>query len=216
MCPASDLTGLRLKRTPDPLISSNEHDSDGWPMSMSQAGVALREHWLAYLIEGILLVVLGAAAILVPNWATLTVTIFLGWIFLVSGIAGLITTFWLRRAPGFWWSLLSAVLAIVIGALLIGWPVGGAISLTLALLVYFAMEGIFSIMFGLEHQRSLSGRWGWLVLNGVIDLFLVGVILVGLPNIAAWVLGLLVGIDLVYGGSALMALSLTARTKNPA
>jgi uncharacterized membrane protein HdeD (DUF308 family) len=185
-------------------------------MSISQEAAALREHWLAYLIEGILLVIIGAAAIVIPSLATLTVTIFLGWIFLVSGIIGLITTFWLKRAPGFWSSLLSAVLAIVIGALLIGWPVGGAMSLTLALLIYFVMEGVFSIVFGLEHQQSLSGRWGWLVLNGIIDLFLVGVIVVGLPNIADWVLGLLVGIDLVYGGSALIALSLAAHGKKSA
>jgi uncharacterized membrane protein HdeD (DUF308 family) len=183
-------------------------------MSMSQEATALRDYWLAYLIEGILLVVLGAVAIVVPSWATLAVTIFLGWLFLLSGLLGLITTFWLRRAPGFWWSLLSAVLAVVVGDLLIGWPVAGALSLTLALLIYFVAEGIFSIMFGLSHQRSLSGRWGWLVLNGIIDLFLVGVILIGLPDIAAWVLGLLVGIDLVYGGSALIALALSAHSKS--
>jgi uncharacterized membrane protein HdeD (DUF308 family) len=184
-------------------------------MSMNQEATALRERWLAYLIEGIVLMVLGAAAIVVPNWASPTATpLFLGWLFLCSGIVGLVTTFWLRRAPGFGWSLLSAVLGIVIGALLIGWPVSGAMSLTRALLVYFVLEGIFSIMFGLEHQRSLSGRWGWLVLNGIIDLFLVGVILAGLPGTAVWVLGLLVGIDLVYGGSALMALSLNAHAKN--
>ena len=177
-----------------------------------EAATALRERWLAYLIEGIVLVVLGVAAIVLPNWATLSVTILLGWLFLFSGIVGLITTFWLQQAPGFWWSLLSAVLAIVVGALLIGWPVGGALSLTLALLIYFALEGIFSIMFGLEYQRALSGRWGWLVLNGIIDLFLVGVILIGLPGTAVWVLGLLVGIDLVYGGVALIALSLAAHS----
>jgi hypothetical protein len=82
--------------------------------------------------------------------------------------------------------------------------------------IYFVMEGIFSIMFGLEHQRALSGRWGWLVLNGIIDLFLVGIIIVGLPGSALWVLGLLVGIDLVYGGSALIALSLTAHRSKSA
>jgi len=125
-------------------------------MSISQEAAALREHWLAYLIEGILLVVLGAAAMVVPSWATLTVKIFLGWLFLLSGLVGLITTFWLKRAPGFWWSLLSAVLAVVVGVLLIGWPVSGAMSLTLALLIYFVAEGVFSIMFGLAHQRSVG------------------------------------------------------------
>ncbi len=179
-----------------------------------EAATALRERWLAYLIEGIVLVVLGVAAIVLPNWATLSVTILLGWLFLFSGIVGLITTFWLKQAPGFWWSLLSALLAVVIGALLIGWPVSGAMSLTLALLIYFAMEGIFSIMFGLEYQRALSSRWVWLVLNGIIDLFLVGAIVIGLPGTAVWVLGLLVGIDLVYGGAALIALSLAAHSGN--
>jgi uncharacterized membrane protein HdeD (DUF308 family) len=179
-------------------------------MSLTQETMALREHWVAYLIEGILLVLLGAAAIFVPVWATLTVTIFLGWLFLFAGIFGLIATFWLKEAPGFWWSLLSAVLAIVVGVLLIGWPVSGAISLTLVLIAYFVLEGIFSIMFGLEHKRLLSGRWGWLVLNGIIDLVLAGIILYGLPGTAVWVLGILVGIDLVFGGMALIALSLAA------
>ena len=96
------------------------------------------------------------------------------------------------------------------GALLIGWPIHSALSLTLALLIYFAPEGIFSIMFGLEHRRSLSGRWGWLVLNGIIDLFLVGAILFGIPGSAPWIAGLLVGIDLIYGGLALIVLSIAA------
>jgi uncharacterized membrane protein HdeD (DUF308 family) len=116
------------------------HRNTGCVMPISQEATALREQWLAYLIEGILLMVLGVAAIVVPSWATLTVTVFLGWLFLVSGIVGLITTLWLKRAPGFWWSLLSAVLAVVVGALLIGWSVSSAMSLTLALLIYFAAE----------------------------------------------------------------------------
>jgi uncharacterized membrane protein HdeD (DUF308 family) len=79
------------------------------------------------------------------------------------------------------------------------------------LIVFFIIEGIFSIMFALEHKRALSGRWGWLVLNGVIDLFLAAIIFAGLPGTAAWALGLLVGIDLVFGGMALITMSLHAR-----
>jgi uncharacterized membrane protein HdeD (DUF308 family) len=185
-------------------------------MSIIGETIALRKHWVAYLFEGVLLVILGAAAIVVPAWATLTVTIFLGWLFLFSGIFGLITTFWLRQAPGFWWSLLSAALGIVVGALLSGWPIIGAVSLTLVLIAYFVMEGIFCIMFGLEHKRLLSGRWGWLVLNGVIDLVLAGIVIYGLPGTAVWVLGLLVGIDLVFGGSALIALALAVHNSKSA
>jgi uncharacterized membrane protein HdeD (DUF308 family) len=175
-----------------------------------------RAHWVAYLIEGIILVILGAAAILVPTLATLAIAIFLGWLFFISGVLGLVTTFWLHRAPGFWWSLLSAILGIVVGILLISWPVSGAISLTLVLTAFFVIEGVLSILFALEHRRALSGRWGWLVLNGVIDLFLAAVIIAGLPGTAVWVLGLFVGIDLVFGGLALITMALHARENAPA
>jgi uncharacterized membrane protein HdeD (DUF308 family) len=180
-------------------------------MRSLDTGEMLRRHWIAYLIEGVILVVLGGAAIFSPVLATVAIAIFLGWLFLISGVLGLVTTFWMRQAPGFWWSLLSAILGVVVGVLLIGWPVSGAISLTLVLTAFFILEGIFSVLFALEHKRALSGRWGWLVLNGIIDLFLAGVIIAGLPTTAAWVLGLFVGIDLVFGGLALIGMALHAR-----
>src|SRR4051794_41782633 len=76
------------------------------------------EHWKAFLIEGIFRVILGLAAMIVPPLASLAVTIFLGWMFLISGVAGLVLTFWARQVPGFWWSLISAVLAGGAGLLL--------------------------------------------------------------------------------------------------
>ena len=80
----------------------------------SKMSAAVRAHWKAFLFEGVLLTVLGLAAIIVPPLASLAVTIFLGWMFLVSGIAGLALTFWARQMPGFWWSLVSAVLASLV------------------------------------------------------------------------------------------------------
>ena len=108
--------------------------------------------------------------------------------------------------------MLSAVLGIVAGVVLIGSPVSGAISLTLVLIVFFIIEGVASIMFALEHRRELSGRWGWMLASGIVDLFLAGIIFAGLPLSAAWALGLLVGINLVFGGSALIAMALHARS----
>lgn len=185
-------------------------------MTSLDTGGMLRRHWIAYLIEGAILVVLGGAAIFSPVLATVAIAIFLGWLFLISGILGLVTTVWMRQAPGFRWSLLSAILGVVVGILLIGWPVSGALSLTLVLTAFFILEGIFSVLFALEHKLALSGRWGWLVLNGIIDLFLAGVIIAGLPATAVWVLGLFVGIDLVFGGLALIGMALHARSNAPA
>jgi uncharacterized membrane protein HdeD (DUF308 family) len=172
----------------------------------------MQEHWVLFLIEGVILVILGLAAIIVPPIATLAVEIFLGWLFLISGVVGLVTTFWMRHAPGFWWSLVSAVLAIAAGVVLIAWPVSGAISLTLVLIVFFIVEGAASIMFALDHRRELSGRWGWMLASGIVDLLLAAIIFAGLPVSAAWALGLLVGINLVFGGSALIAMALHARS----
>ena len=158
-----------------------------------------------------MLLVLGATAVVLPPIATLAVTILLGWLFLVSGILGLITTFWMRHAPGFWWSLLSAVLGIVVGAVLLASPLTGAFSLTLVLVAFFLVEGAVSIMFALDHKRELSGQWGWMLVSGIIDLGLAIMIFAGLPSTAAWAVGLLVGINMIFGGTALIAMALHAR-----
>jgi uncharacterized membrane protein HdeD (DUF308 family) len=172
---------------------------------------ALHEHWTLFLVEGVVLLVLGATAIALPLLATLALTILIGWLFLVSGVVGLFTTFWLRQAPGFWWSLLSAVLGIVVGTVLLAAPASGAVSLTLVLVVFFVIEGVASVMFALDHKRELSGRWGWMLMSGVIDLALAALILSGLPGSAGWAIGLIVGINLIFGGAALIAMALHAR-----
>jgi len=172
---------------------------------------AIREHWVLFLIEGIILVILGAIAIIEPPFATLAFTIVIGWLFLVSGIVGLITTFWARGVPGFWWALLSAIIAIAAGVVLLLWPISGTLSLTLVLIAFFVVEGIASIMYAIEHRNQLSGRWGWMLVSGIIDLILAAIIFAGLPGTAEWALGLLVGINLVFGGAALIAIALAAR-----
>lgn len=172
---------------------------------------ALHEHWKLYLFEGIALLVLGLIAILIPPLATLAVTILFGWLFLISGIIGLVTTFWMRNAPGFWWALISAALGILAGGWLLAQPIAGALSLTLVLISFFILEGIASILFALDHRRELSGQWGWMLASGVVDLVLAVMLLLGLPSTAVWALGLLVGINMVFGGTALIAMALHAR-----
>jgi uncharacterized membrane protein HdeD (DUF308 family) len=172
---------------------------------------AIQGHWKFFLAEGIVLLLLGIAAIVVPPVATIAVELIIGWLFLLSGLVGLFTTFSARRAPGFWWSLLSAILGLVVGIILIRWPISGAVSLKLVLTVFFLLEGVASIMYALEHRRESSGRWSWMLFSGVIDLVLAGIILFGLPGTAAWAIGLLAGINLLFGGIALIAMALHAR-----
>jgi uncharacterized membrane protein HdeD (DUF308 family) len=172
---------------------------------------SLHVHWRMFLIEGIILMILGLAAIVLPPLATIAVEVIIGWLLLASGIVGAIATFKMRHAPGFVWSLLSALLGIVAGVVLLRWPLSGAFSLTVILTVFLTIEGIMSILFALEHKRELSGRWGMMLVSGVIDLFLAGIIFAGLPGTAAWAIGLLIGINLVFGGTALISMALHAR-----
>jgi uncharacterized membrane protein HdeD (DUF308 family) len=189
-------------------MSTNNADLDKIRSSMTRS---LHAHWRLFLAEGIVLLVLGLLAIVVPQIATIAVAVFIGWILLVSGAVGLVATFRMRTAPGFWWSLISAILGIVAGILLFRSPVSGALSLTVILTAFLIIEGIVSILFALEHKRELSGRWGAMLFSGLVDLFLAGIIIEGLPGTAAWAIGLLIGVNLVFGGAALIAMALHAR-----
>ena len=177
----------------------------------SEMSAAVREHWKAFLFEGILLVVLGLAAMILPPLASLAVTIFLGWMFLVSGVAGLALTFWARQMPGFWWSLISAALAVVAGLVLLAQPVQGTLTLTIVVGVYFLAEGVATIMYALEHRRELSERWSWLLIAGIMDILIAAIIITGLPGSALWAVGLLVGINLLFGGASMIGMALAAR-----
>jgi uncharacterized membrane protein HdeD (DUF308 family) len=176
----------------------------------SKMSAAVREHWKAFLFEGILLVILGLAAMVAPLIASLAFTIFLGWMFLISGIAGLAMTFWARQMPGFWWSLISAVLAIGAGIVLLARPAQGVLTLTIVIGAYFLAEGVASIMYALEHRRELSERWSWMLFSGLLDILIAFMIISGLPQSAEWAIGLLVGINLVFGGASLIGMALAA------
>ena len=173
---------------------------------------AVREHSRYFLAEGIILVLLGALAIFLPLFATITITILLGWILLASGIIGLIATFRARGAPGFWWSLVSAIIAVAVGLILLAQPIAGAMSVTLVLIVFFIIEGGATIIYAFDHRRELTGRWEWMLISGIIDFIVAGIIFAGLPGTAAWALGLLVGIDMIFGGVALVAIAVHARS----
>lgn len=172
-------------------------------------GHAVRRHRGLFLFEGILLSTLGVIAVLVPVLASFAATIFFGWIFLVSGLVGLFTTLRGRQVPGFWWSLLSAIVGIVAGVLLVGWPAQGVFSLTSVLIAFLLVEGAITIFYALEH-RTGPVRWGYMLASGIVDLILGIILFAGLPGTAMWALGLLIGINMFFGGWALILMALSA------
>ncbi|MDR3522018.1 MAG: DUF308 domain-containing protein [Acidocella sp.] len=174
----------------------------------------MHEHWGLFLAEGIILLLLGLAAIALPAFAGIAVTVVLGYVFAIAGIVGLISTFRARRTPGFGWSLLSAIAALLAGGLLLWHPLQGLVTLTIVLTAFFIADGIFMIILALSHRRQLSGKWEWIMINGLIDLLLAFIVLSGMPGTLVWVLGLLVGIDMLFGGASLVVLAFEARKQS--
>ena len=179
----------------------------------STVSAAIHRHWGLFLLEGILLIVLGSLAVLVPAVASVAATIVFGWILLLSGVIGLITTLRARQAPGFGWSLLSAIIGIAAGLVLLAMPVQGTLSLTAVLIAFLFVEGVASILYAFEHRKGLSGRWSWMLASGIIDVVLALILMAGLPGTAVWALGLLIGINMIFGGWALVWMALHARSE---
>jgi uncharacterized membrane protein HdeD (DUF308 family) len=103
------------------------------------------------------------------------------------------------------------VLAVVAGIILLARPVEGTLTLTIVVGAYFLAEGVTTIMYALEHRRELSARWSWLLVAGIMDLVIAAIIIAGLPESALWAIGLLVGINLLFGGATLIGVALAAR-----
>ena len=193
------------------LPQENPQDNPDIAKLQSQMNAAVKTHWKAFLFEGIVLALLGLAAMVVPPLASLAVTIFLGWMFLISGVAGLFATYWARQMPGFWWSLISAALAVSAGIILLAKPAQGVLTLTIVVGAYFLAEGVATIMYALEHRRELSDRWSWMLFSGVLDILISAMVITGFPGSAEWAIGLLVGINLLFGGASLIGMALAAR-----
>jgi uncharacterized membrane protein HdeD (DUF308 family) len=158
--------------------------------------------------------IFGAGALLLPALAIVAVNLLLGWLFLGVGAIGLTTTMMARQAPGFWWAIASALASIVAGIFLTVWPTNGFYAVTLVLAGFLLFDGLMMILFGIDHRRQLSRRWRWLVINGLIDLFLAPLILlVTFVAAAIWLLPEVIGIDLLFSGWSLVAVATAAKPK---
>src|SRR5271166_2790359 len=171
----------------------------------------LRARWAFLMFEGVALIVLGVLAIAAPYFATIAVDIFIGWLFLIAGLVGLVAMFYADDIAAFLWTLVTAALSLCLGVLLLYKPGAGAATLTLALTAFFAAEGVFQILTSLAYRKALPGAWFWLLASGVCDLLLVAIIVASWPLSAAWTLGLLAGVNLLTSGVAIVMMAMAAR-----
>lgn len=163
-------------------------------------------HWKIFLAEGIFLIVLGTLAILIPQFFTDLIVVVLGWILLFSGIQLIIRSLFIARMPGFGLWLFIGILQVVIGYLFLANPLGGVLTLTMLMSLFFAIEGVAKISFALM-MRPMA-HWGFVLFSGIAPLVLALIIWSGWPQTADWLLGLFLGINMLFAGWSLVKISL--------
>ncbi len=198
---------------PDPARADavfSEH-ADGYsPIAASE------EFWKLVILEGCGLIVLGIVATLLPKFASLAVSLMTGWLLLIAGLFRFASIFSAQGGPGYWGSMLLAAITVVLGALLVIFPVGGALWLTIALALYLCAHGLTSL-FVASAMRRATKLWFWIALAAAVDFLIAGLVIEGWPNDAPLVLGLYVGINLVVAGIALILAAMGAhRTRHSA
>jgi uncharacterized membrane protein HdeD (DUF308 family) len=172
---------------------------------------ALNARWGLLMFQGVALVILGVLAIALPFFATIAVEIYVGWVFLIAGVVGLVALFHAHQAAAFLWTLVTAALSLALGVLLLWKPIAGTETLTIALTAFFVAEGVFQIAASLAYRQALPKTWGWLLASGVCDLVLVAIIVSTWPVSAGWTLGLIAGVNLLTSGVAIIMAAFAAR-----
>jgi uncharacterized membrane protein HdeD (DUF308 family) len=169
----------------------------------------VRRNSLLYLLQGILMVITGLFALIYPSLASVAIVRLLGWLLIVSGILQGIGLFGAREVPYFWMELLSAVLAIVIGLLLLRHTDAGLLFFSMLFLIYFMIEGLVKVIFAFTIRPFPN--WGWVLASGVLGIVFALYLWANLSTISDWMLGVLLGILLLVEGTALSSLAWRVR-----
>ncbi len=177
-------------------------------MTFIQVTPEMIHHWGWLMAFGIVLVVLGVAAVIRSFAATIASMMFFGWMLLFAGVVEFINAFMVGHWSGFFLHLLASILFIVSGLLLMIKPLISAEVATLVMSMFFLIGGLFEFVASL--WTHLSG-WGWHAFNGAIAALMGILLLVQWPLSGLWAIGLFIGIDLIFAGWTWVALSLNLR-----
>jgi uncharacterized membrane protein HdeD (DUF308 family) len=186
-------------------------------MSLDAAAEVFREamrqtvkrYSLWYLIQGMLLIAAGILAVVFPLVSSAAVVVLLGWLLIISGVAQGVSLIGTRHVPHFWLQLISVMLAMLVGLLFLRDPTQGLVTITLLLIVFFMVEGMSKIVFALTIRPF--PHWVWVLASGLMGIVLALVLWASLPVTAVWVIGFLLGINLISVGSAIAYLAWQVR-----
>ncbi len=169
----------------------------------------LSRSWKGLMTVGIIAIVIGCIAILVPAVASVGTAIFIGWVLLIVGAFMVAAAFSAHSVGTLLWRMLWAVLTVIVGLWLIVEPHNGTLTLTLVLGIYFLFMGVTRIAIAFVARGEPNA--GWLGLSGVCGLLIGILVLAKFPSSADWAIGLLVGIDLIFAGWTLTSVALLGK-----
>jgi uncharacterized membrane protein HdeD (DUF308 family) len=170
----------------------------------------VRRHSLWYLVQGGVMILAGILALVYPVVSSFAAVFALGCLLIISGIAQGISLIDAREVPHFWLQLVSVVLSVIVGVLLIRHRGGGLLAITLLLIVYFMVEGISKVIFALTIRPFPN--WGWVLVSGIVGILVALYLWASFPVTAIWLLGVLLGIQLICEGAALGYLAWQVRS----
>src|SRR6516165_5860166 len=169
----------------------------------------VKRHSSWYLVQSALMVLAGVLALIFPAISSVAVVFYLGWLLIISGVLQGISLIDVHHVPNFWIQLLSVVLFVVVGMLFLRDPEAGLLSLTLLLIVFFMVEGFSKVIFALTIRPFPN--WGWILVSGIVGILLAFYLWASIPVSAAWLLGVLLGIELICEGAAITHLAWQVR-----
>lgn len=169
----------------------------------------IKQHSYWYIVQSGLMILAGILALIFPVISSFAIVLFLGWLLIFSGILQAISLIDARHVPHFWLQLVSVVLSVLVGIMFLRNPGAGLLTLTLLLIVFFMVEGISKVIFSLTIRPFPN--WGWVLASGVISILLAFYLWANTPVTAIWLLGVLLGIELICEGAALGRMALHAR-----
>ncbi len=181
-----------------------------FPMAVPESGgEASEKSWWLYLLLGVVLLVAGVFVLGDVVLASVVSAILIGWAIVIAGILEIIHAFSARGWKGFLLDLLLGALYVAGGAMLLSNPVAGSVTLTLVIGIIWVVSGIFRMVLA----GAIWREGGWAIfISGMVAVLAGAIILARWPASGLWVLGLLLGIDLLVNGIAWIAYSFGVRS----
>src|SRR5215211_7249471 len=216
-CPVVWITAFWRSARPPVRHGRSEKGRGAMALSLDAAAEVFREamrdtvkrYALWYLIQGVLLIAAGVLAIIYPVLSSAAVVVLLGWLLIISGVVQGLSLIGARHVPHFWLQLISVILAVLIGCLFLRDPAQGLMTIALLLIVFFMIEGISKVVFALTIRPFPN--WGWVLASGLVGILLALILWANLPVTALWLVGVLLGINLISVGAAIAYLAWQVR-----